>query len=99
MKRWIVRILATVGTLAISALVVGAVYVGSVMRGGLSARDQPSMLEARVARAARSFSTSSRAKSLKSPLAPSDAVLDRGRAHWADHCALCHANDGSGDTP
>src|SRR5215471_5392802 len=21
-----------------------------------------------------------------------------GRAHWADHCASCHANDGSGDT-
>ena len=21
------------------------------------------------------------------------------RAHFADHCAICHANDGSGDTP
>jgi hypothetical protein len=20
------------------------------------------------------------------------------RAHWADHCAICHANNGSGDT-
>jgi len=23
----------------------------------------------------------------------------KGLAHWADHCAICHANDGSGDTP
>jgi hypothetical protein len=25
-------------------------------------------------------------------------VLADARAHWADHCATCHANDGSGDT-
>ncbi len=25
-------------------------------------------------------------------------VLAEARAHWADHCASCHANDGSGDT-
>src|SRR5204863_6298374 len=27
-----------------------------------------------------------------------DDVLADGRAHWADHCAICHANDGSGQT-
>jgi mono/diheme cytochrome c family protein len=25
-------------------------------------------------------------------------VLAAARAHWADHCASCHANDGSGQT-
>ena len=25
-------------------------------------------------------------------------TLKDGMAHWADHCASCHANDGSGDT-
>jgi mono/diheme cytochrome c family protein len=25
-------------------------------------------------------------------------VIADGRAHFADHCAVCHANDGSGDT-
>ena len=25
-------------------------------------------------------------------------VLADARAHWADHCAVCHANNGSGDT-
>ena len=24
--------------------------------------------------------------------------MAEGRAHWADHCATCHANNGSGDT-
>ena len=26
-----------------------------------------------------------------------EAIAD-ARAHWADHCATCHANDGSGET-
>jgi mono/diheme cytochrome c family protein len=30
------------------------------------------------------------------PLSP--AVLADGMAHYADHCASCHANNGSGDT-
>jgi mono/diheme cytochrome c family protein len=25
-------------------------------------------------------------------------VLEEAMAHFADHCAVCHANDGSGDT-
>ena len=29
---------------------------------------------------------------------PTPDVLDQARAHYADHCATCHANDGSGDT-
>jgi mono/diheme cytochrome c family protein len=29
---------------------------------------------------------------------PTAAVLNEGLAHFADHCAVCHANDGSGDT-
>jgi len=33
------------------------------------------------------------------PVSGSPAVLAEARAHWADHCAICHANDGSGDTP
>jgi len=24
--------------------------------------------------------------------------MEEARAHWADHCFSCHANDGSGDT-
>lgn len=28
----------------------------------------------------------------------SPLLLTEARAHWADHCAGCHANDGSGQT-
>jgi mono/diheme cytochrome c family protein len=40
----------------------------------------------------------SKAKNLKNPVLYSDEVLAEARAHWADHCAFCHANNGSGDT-
>jgi mono/diheme cytochrome c family protein len=39
-----------------------------------------------------------RARSLTNPVEPSAEVIAEGRAHFADHCAICHANDGSGET-
>jgi cytochrome c len=33
------------------------------------------------------------------PVPPSPDVLKESLAHFADHCAVCHANDGSGQTP
>jgi mono/diheme cytochrome c family protein len=33
------------------------------------------------------------------PVSESSAALAEAREHWADHCAICHANDGSGETP
>jgi hypothetical protein len=32
------------------------------------------------------------------PFAPTLEVLSDARAHFADHCAICHSNDGSGKT-
>lgn len=40
----------------------------------------------------------SRAGSLTNPVEYSGEVIADGRAHFADHCAMCHANDGGGDT-
>jgi mono/diheme cytochrome c family protein len=34
----------------------------------------------------------------KNPLPSSRDVIAAGRAHFADHCAYCHANDGKGQT-
>ena len=39
-----------------------------------------------------------RAGSLTNPVKESAEVIADGRAHFADHCAVCHANDGSGQT-
>ncbi len=66
---------------------------------GFSAREQPNGLERWLARALRSATAPSDARSLANPVANTPEVLAEARAHWADHCASCHANDGGGDTP
>jgi len=77
-------------------LVVGG--AAAAVRRGFSARDQPSALETYVARTARSMAVPSRAKSEKNPFAASPELIAEGRAHFADHCAICHANNGNGNT-
>lgn len=46
----------------------------------------------------RRLAVPARSKSLVNPVYPSDEVFADARAHFADHCATCHANDGSGNT-
>ena len=65
---------------------------------GFSARDQPSTLETYVARTARSLAVPSSAKNEKNLFTSSPELLAEARAHFADHCAICHANNGSGNT-
>ena len=76
----------------------GAVGLWYFMRSGVSAREQPGKIEEFVAGKARNMAIASRAKSLKNPVEYSGEIIAEGRAHFADHCATCHANDGSGDT-
>jgi mono/diheme cytochrome c family protein len=80
----------------IVALVGGAIFV--VTARGFSARDQPSALERTIARRVRAMATRADAKDRTNPVPNSPEVLAEARAHWADHCAGCHANNGSGDT-
>jgi mono/diheme cytochrome c family protein len=35
---------------------------------------------------------------MTNPVEPTEAVFTEGFEHFADHCAVCHANNGSGDT-
>lgn len=35
---------------------------------------------------------------MRNPIAPSELAIAEARDHFADHCAVCHANDGSGQT-
>jgi mono/diheme cytochrome c family protein len=65
---------------------------------GLSARVPPGPIEARVARFARAFATPRELKQRANPVVPSPASLEEAMAHFADHCAACHGNDGSGET-
>jgi len=71
-------------------------YVRST--GGWTARRTASGLELWLAHTARSIATPSAVKNLQNPIRVSDQVLADGLAHWADHCAACHANNGNGQT-
>ena len=83
----------------VAVLFVAAVATGFlVLRRGFSARDQPSAVEAVAARAMRRLAVPRQARSLANPVYPTDEVFADARAHFADHCAVCHANDGSGNT-
>src|SRR5216684_1291355 len=84
--------------LAFASVILVVAGAAAAVRRGFSARDQPSALETYVARTARSMAVPSRAKSEKNPFAPSPEVMAEARAHFADHCAICHANNGSGNT-
>jgi mono/diheme cytochrome c family protein len=70
----------------------------SILHDGLSARATPSALETAIARSARKMAAPSTARSAKNPVADSPEVQREARLHFADHCATCHGNDGSGDT-
>lgn len=70
----------------------------ATVRRGFSARDQPSAAEVYVARIARKLAIPSKARSEKNPFPPSAEVIAESRTHFADHCAICHANNGSGNT-
>src|SRR4029077_5344289 len=63
-----------------------------------STRAQPSVLERTVARAAHRLAIPARAANTPNPVAFTPDIWAQSRAHFADHCAYCHANDGSGRT-
>jgi mono/diheme cytochrome c family protein len=65
---------------------------------GFSARQPPTAIESLVARSARRWAVPADARAAANPIVESPDTLAEARAHWADHCAGCHANDGSGET-
>ena len=93
--RRLVKILALFGG---SALLVALLAVAYFLGTGVSARSTPGSLEASVARTIRGLAIRSRLRGVKNPVPVSDEVIVDGRDHFADHCASCHANDGSGNT-
>jgi len=85
---------------AFALMILGCTATYMAVRGahGFSALDPPTMTERWIANTARGMAIPSTAKQLMNPAADSAEVLAEARAHWADHCASCHANNGSGDT-
>ena len=83
---------------ALAAIAALVAYVG--VRGrGISTKRDPWPGEAAITRAAWKFMIPKDVREAGNPVADSPTVLTEGLKHFADHCASCHANDGSGDTP
>lgn len=90
-SRWFIGVVLLVAVMAVMPVVL-------LLRGGISARADPSAAEEAVARRLRSLLIPAVARDARNPLALEPRILAAGRAHFADHCASCHANDGSGRT-
>jgi mono/diheme cytochrome c family protein len=93
MKRWKVVLLILL-VLAVAAVGYGLTLV----RRGFSALATPSAVEELAATTARRLAVPSSYRQLRNPVPPSAQNIRRGMEHFADHCATCHSNDGSGQT-
>lgn len=89
--------LAAAAIVVIGMLMLSGV-LGYARATGLRARAMPGAFETRVARTVRSVAVSARDRDRANPVPASSSAVQGGLEHFADHCAVCHANDGSGDT-
>ncbi len=78
--------------------VLGGAIAYSIASRGLSAHDEPSRVEETLARAMRRWATPSAMRDRTNPVQLTPEVINQALGHYADHCASCHANNGSGDT-
>jgi mono/diheme cytochrome c family protein len=86
-------------TTVVVVLVGLATGVLFALRGrGVDARSEPYWIEKQGAHFLRGWMTPTRYKTLLNPVASSPETIAAGRDHFADHCATCHNNDGSGNT-
>jgi mono/diheme cytochrome c family protein len=79
-------------------VLVGAFFGWRGIQRGFSARETPTRVEVFIATKARALAVPASYRSLKNPLPNSPQNIRAGMEHFADHCFLCHANNGSGDT-
>lgn len=75
----------------------GAGYTAVLVRRGFSARENPSWIEAFAAGIAKRLAVPATYRR-KNPYPPAAENVHEGEEHFADHCAICHANNGNGDT-
>ena len=85
--------------IALVAAILGLIasFAAQMLHDGMSARAMPNKLEEYLARHVWRLSIPASARAMPNPVPPSAKSLRDARLHFADHCAVCHANDGSGD--
>jgi predicted CXXCH cytochrome family protein len=80
------------------AAVAATVCAAILIRRGFSAAEEPSSLEKVAARTARNLAIPSRARNEENPWKPTPETLKEAREDFIARCAICHGNDGSGQT-
>ena len=84
---------------ALVLVLLGAVAVFAFVKvTGLSARATPGTMETAVARRVRAWAVPADYREHINPVLRNDESMRNGLEHFADHCAVCHGNDGSGNT-
>jgi mono/diheme cytochrome c family protein len=86
------------GIFVLVGIVVAGIALFRTLRYGFSAKDAPTALEALAARTMRRLAVPSELRNRRNPIALTPGILAESRAHFADHCATCHGNDGKGQT-
>jgi mono/diheme cytochrome c family protein len=92
MRLW--KVLIAVLIVAIGAIAI----VRRAAVGGFSTRAEPTVVERMLARFARRTAVPRAAREAKNPIPFTPQAWADSRAHFADHCATCHGNDGAGNT-
>lgn len=85
--------LVTLAILALAGLLGTVIFVKAT---GLSARGTPGAIETAVAGRLRALAVPSEYSRLTNPVLMNEESVANGMAHFADHCAQCHGNDGTG---
>jgi mono/diheme cytochrome c family protein len=85
-----------VAAAVLAALAVGAIGLRRLLSYGFSARDEPTRAEIVLAQAMRRYAVPAEVRGRTNPVALTPDLLREAGAHFADHCASCHGNDGRG---
>ncbi|MDH5253930.1 MAG: c-type cytochrome [Nitrospira sp.] len=93
------KLLLSLFILTIALVFSGVLWLGyDVYRTGFSAAVEPHPIEVALVRQLRRLAIPNEIRDMPNPVPMTPAVLMEALEHFADHCAICHANNGSGET-
>ncbi len=87
-----------VGLSLVAVCAVGGWLGYRLFTTGFSAKTEPHSIEVFMARQIRHLAVPMKNRNAQNPISMNSDVMKEAQAHFADHCATCHANDGSGQT-
>ena len=99
MRTKLIGFIIVVGVLCLGTLGAFGWMGYQLFTTGFSAKPEPHPLEIVVARKIRHLAIPLEQRNALNPIPLNPDVMKESLAHFADHCATCHANDGSGQTP